>query len=97
MSKDLEGAISRFMDHLNHVMDKPENFRYILDELKVRCRVVRRIGEDKIQDSVYCFIDFEGNIYKAASWKTPAKGVRASVFDEASYKNANWAGGWLYR
>jgi hypothetical protein len=33
--------------------------------------------------SVYCFIDMEGNIYKAASWKAPAKHIRGSVFDES--------------
>lgn len=32
--------------------------------------------------SVYCFFDYDGNIYKAASWKAPAKHVRGSVFDD---------------
>ena len=31
--------------------------------------------------SVYCFLDRSGNIYKAASWKAPAKHIRGSVFD----------------
>jgi hypothetical protein len=34
------------------------------------------------QRSVYCFFDFLGNIYKAASWKAPAKHIRGSVFDK---------------
>ena len=29
--------------------------------------------------SVYCFVDYEGNIYKAASWKTPTKGIRGNI------------------
>lgn len=33
------------------------------------------------QTSVYCFLDMEGNIYKAASWKAPAKYIRGSVFN----------------
>ena len=32
--------------------------------------------------SVYCFLDMKGNIYKAASWRAPAKHVRGSVFDD---------------
>lgn len=35
------------------------------------------------QRSVYCFLDMEGNIYKAATWKAPAKHIRGSVFDES--------------
>lgn len=29
--------------------------------------------------SVYCFIDYQGNILKASGWKAPAKGVRATI------------------
>lgn len=29
--------------------------------------------------SCYCFVDNKGNVYKAASWKAPAKGVRATL------------------
>jgi hypothetical protein len=29
--------------------------------------------------SAYAFVDADGSIYKAASWKAPAKGVRATV------------------
>lgn len=31
------------------------------------------------QKSVHCFLDFDGNIYKAASYKIPAKGIRGNV------------------
>jgi MoaA/NifB/PqqE/SkfB family radical SAM enzyme len=31
--------------------------------------------------SVHCFVDRDGNIYKSASWKTPAKGIRGNIND----------------
>jgi hypothetical protein len=31
------------------------------------------------QKSVHCFLDNEGNIYKAASWNKPAKGIRGNI------------------
>tara|TARA_B100001094_G_scaffold32755_1_gene27223 strand:- start:52643 stop:53086 length:444 start_codon:yes stop_codon:yes gene_type:complete len=53
------------------------------------------------QRSTHAFVDKRtGEVYKAASWKSPAKGVR---FDlrlieqrEWLFKNADWAGGYLY-
>jgi len=29
--------------------------------------------------SVHCFLDADGNIYKAASWRVPAKGIRGNI------------------
>ena len=30
-------------------------------------------------DSVFCFIDADGGVYKAASWKAAAKGIRSTL------------------
>jgi hypothetical protein len=45
--------------------------------------------------SVYCFVDASGNIYKAASWKTPAKGVR-STLATVDISTVDPHGAWLY-
>lgn len=52
--------------------------------------------------SVHCFVDKKtGEVYKSASWKSPAKGIR---FDlrlikdrEWLFENADWSGGYLYK
>ena len=31
------------------------------------------------QTSIHCFVDFEGKIYKPATWQAPAKGIRGNV------------------
>ncbi|NBV27591.1 hypothetical protein EBS02_01015 [bacterium] len=51
--------------------------------------------------SVHCFIDKQtGEVYKSASWKSPAKGVRYDlrlIADrEWLLENADWSGGYLY-
>lgn len=54
--------------------------------------------------SVHAFIDANGNVYKPAGWKAPAKHVRYSLTDPASrqalYAAAaapdSFAGGYLY-
>ena len=51
--------------------------------------------------SVHCFVDKKtGEVYKSASWKAPAKGVRYDLRlikdREYLYENADWSGGYLY-
>jgi hypothetical protein len=51
--------------------------------------------------SVHAFVDREtGSVYKPASWRAPAKGVRYNLLDDQSYQTcidrADWAGGYLY-
>jgi len=57
------------------------------------------------QKSVHAFVDkVTGDLYKAKSWKSPAKGVRFNLFtdieklrDMGKTQGAMWAGGYLYR
>ena len=51
--------------------------------------------------SVHCFVDkMTGDVYKSASWKAPAKGVRYALLDDNSreqcYATCDWSGGYLY-
>jgi len=51
--------------------------------------------------SVHAFVDKKtGELYKSASWKSPAKGVRFDlrIIEEREWllANADWAGGYLY-
>ena len=53
------------------------------------------------QRSVHAFVDKKtGDVYKPASWKSPAKYVRYNLLDSDScdecLKRADWAGGYLY-
>ena len=59
------------------------------------------IMNDGTQRSVHAFVDKKtGEIYKSASWKSPAKGVRYDLRlieqREWLFENADWAGGYLY-
>ena len=52
--------------------------------------------------SIHCFVDKKtGEVYKPASLKAPAKGVRYNLLlikdREWLLENADWAGGYLYR
>lgn len=51
--------------------------------------------------SVHAFVDKKtGQVYKSASWKSPAKGVRYDLrlIEQREWllENADWAGGYLY-
>jgi hypothetical protein len=54
------------------------------------------------QRSAHAFVDKKtGEVYKSASWKSPAKGVRYDLRliedREWLFENADWAAGYLYK
>jgi hypothetical protein len=57
------------------------------------------------QKSVHAFVDKKtGDLYKAATWSAPAKGVRFNLLSDieklrkiGETTNAMWASGYLYR
>ena len=59
------------------------------------------VMNDGTQRSVHAFIDKKtGSVYKAASWRGPAKGsrydLRLIADREWLLENADWSGGYLY-
>jgi hypothetical protein len=70
---------------------------YVVDQGRKYHKVVQVDGSHG-QRSVHCFVDNDGNVYKAASWKAPAKGVRYNVGKdmEKLEKNFDPYGGYLY-
>mgnify|MGYP003154532792 CR=1 FL=1 len=93
---DFNDLVDNFMNHLNNVMDKPDNYLYELNTRGSKYFKVEMLSRGS--RSVYCFINKRnGDILKPAGWRGPAKGRRGSVIDIYTYKNSNWHGGWLYK
>jgi len=76
------------------------NYSYALISGRKYHKVMQCV--DGQTESVHAFIDRKtGEIYKAASYKAPAKGVRFNllIIEEREFvlENCDWAGGYLYR
>ena len=87
-------------EQLNKIADGSYDFSisYEIEEGKKYYKVVMTNHGSR---SVHCFVDKNtGDVYKAASWKSPAKHVRYNLLDAVSrekcYREARWAGGYLY-
>jgi hypothetical protein len=48
-------------------------------------KYIRIVAVGHSQRFSYCFLDAEGNIYKSASWKAPAKHIRGNILNDANY------------
>lgn len=63
-------------------------------------RYLRVVQVCDYQQRAHCFIDRNtGDVYKAASWTQPAKGVRFNILKdlEVLRQRADYAGGYLYK
>ena len=72
---------------------------YVIESGKKYHKVV--MIDDGGARSVHCFVDRKtGEVYKSASWKSPAKGVRYDLrlIKDREYllEHADWSGGYLY-
>ena len=79
-------------------------YKFVIEEGRKYYKIVMIVPNQNRppSESVHAFVDRKtGEVYKAASYKAPAKGVR---FDlrlieqrEWVFKNCDWAGGYLYK
>ena len=72
---------------------------YVIETGKKYHKVI--LVDSSSNRSVHCFIDKKtGEVYKSASWKSPAQGVRYDLrlIKDREYllENADWSGGYLY-
>ncbi len=88
-----EATLEKFLAFLNQKAveyNKANGFKWAPDTYTAQRGpknvkiVINRQGNDD-ERSVYCFLDYQGNIYKAASWKAPAKHIRGSIIADPDF------------
>jgi len=96
----------RATDHVDYHLQRIDELKsgkcpidYVIETGKKYHKVIFVDGGSS--RSVHCFIDKQtGQMYKSASWKAPAKGVRYDlrvITDrEWLFENADWSAGYLY-
>ena len=80
----------------------PEGYNYIIESGRKYHKIIMVDSSVRKNRSVHAFVDKKtGEVYKSASWKAPAKGVRYDLRlieqREWLFENADWAGGYLYK
>jgi hypothetical protein len=95
-----ESYVGWHQEQLNKIREGTYDYR-IKFEIEEGKKYLKVIMENLGSRSVHCFVDKNtGDVYKSASWKSPAKGVRYNLLNKESrencYKNADWSGGYLY-
>lgn len=81
----------------NYQKDSNRNIEFEVEPGRKYYKIVKVVGIGK---SVHAFVDKEtGDVYKAAGWNAPAKGIRYNLErdKEVLAQHADWAGGYLYK
>lgn len=71
--KEVQAASDERHKRLGYTF-KPSTFR-----LSYGRKYIKVIENSLGSDRVHCFLDMQGNIYKAESWKRPAKHIRGNI------------------
>ena len=90
----------QFCDALRHAA--PEGYDYTFESGTKYHKVIMTDSSIRANRSVHAYIDKKtGEVYKPASWKSPAKGVRYDlrIIEQREWllQHADWAGGYLYK
>jgi hypothetical protein len=94
-----EGGIKYYQQRIDELKSGILPIDYVIESGKKYHKVIMIDGGSS--RSVHAFVDKNtGEVYKSASWKSPAKGVRYDLrlIADREYllKNADWSGGYLY-
>ena len=78
---------------------RSSDYKFYIESGRKYHKVIMETGAGS--RSVHAFIEKKfGNVYKAASWKAPAKHIRFNLLDDNSreecFARCDWAGGYLY-
>jgi hypothetical protein len=78
--------------------DAPDGYDYIIESGSKYHKIIMNANGSR---SVHAFVDKKtGEVYKSASWKAPAKGVRYDlrIIEQREWllENADWASSYLY-
>lgn len=89
-------------DRIQEVKNNINIYDFYMVEGRKYWKIVMSTDGDYRSQSVHAFVDkSNGDVYKSASFKSPAKGVRYNLLDESSREyvlaNCDWAGSYLYQ
>jgi len=103
ITPDIQAKLTDFLFYLNRASDK-EMRPYVHTSI-VGTKYIKVLQFDWLNNTrsahsgrTYCFIDkINGSIYKPATKHLPAVGMRGSILDTKSYRDADIYGKWLYK
>ena len=84
---------------IDDIMENGADIEFFVKKGKRYLKIIMKDSGGSL--SVHAFVDREtGDVYKAASWKAPAKIARFSLLQDGDrdwlLENADWSGGYLY-
>ena len=94
-----EDSTGYHAERIQHIKENGADIEFYIKKGKRYLKVIMK--DSGSSQSVHAFVDREtGDVYKAASWKAPAKHVRYDlrIIKDREYvlENCDWAGGYLY-